>query len=125
MTNVNKDYEYIQLPVLNKIYSDKKLKKLYDLSNQSEINLFNKNNNLKNKNTLIKESHKLKKEHIKQSSVLLSNLAKLCPNDSICKIKNINENLENKINKIDEFINCISEFDEYELKKNCIEYFSN
>ncbi len=96
---------------LAKISNNNDLKNLINLSNQAEINIFSKKNKkmeLKTKTQILKECEQIKKKEIKMSSSMLANLAKLSNSNEITEIKNIYQNLENKISNIDKIINCVT-----------------
>ena len=99
------------------------LRNLIQLSNNSDISIFNKNKKLKNPEKIIKECEKTKKKELKNSSIMLSNLAKLNSKDTndLKQIKNIYDNLENKITKIDSILDVAKKIHETEY----IECFSN
>lgn len=104
--NIDKD-------ILDNLCKNEKIKNLINLSSQSEICIFNKRNKkfkLKSKEKLLKECNQIRKKEIKNSSSMLSNLAKLNNND-MKDIKNICNNLENKITTIDSMIDYINDID--------------
>ena len=66
---------------------------------------------MKSKDKLLKECENIKKKELKSSSHLLANLAKLNDNNYNGNIKNICDNLQNKISNIDNIIKCIQHLD--------------
>ena len=119
--NINKYYNSVDTNYINNLCKNSNLKNLINLSIQTDLYIFDKKrkkNKLKDKICLLKECDKIKKKEIKNSSHMLSNLAKICKNnDDIYdnpvteKIKNIYKDLENKINNIDKIVNVIKIID--------------
>jgi hypothetical protein len=91
----------------NDINNISNIKNLINLSSLADINIFDKKMKIKNKDKLIKECEKIKRQQIKDTSLMLSNLAKL-NQPSNNNVKNIFSNLENKIENIDKIISCIN-----------------
>jgi hypothetical protein len=111
--NIDQYYSSIDKTILTDLCKNEKLKNLINLSSRSEIYIFNKKNNklmLKPKEKLIKECNQIKKRELRNSSSMLSNLAKLNNKDSNC-VKNICNNLENKITNIDILMEQINNID--------------
>ena len=103
--NINK-YSSIDNNLLDDLCKNNNIKNLINLSISSDINVFNKRKNkykLKSKKRLLKECE----NKINESSLMLSNLAKLKIDDN--KIENINK-IINYINKLDDekYIECYS-----------------
>jgi hypothetical protein len=118
--NIDKYYSLIDKNILNNLCKNESLKNLILLSTKNDINIFNKKNkqwHLKSKNILLKECEKIKKKEIKSSTNLLSNLAKL-DNTTIDNFKSIYQNLENKIDNINKFIDQINIIDIDKENKN-------
>lgn len=97
------------------------LKHLINLSSNTNINIYNKNK-IKSKDKIINECEKVKKKELKNSSILLANLAKL--STDINEVKNIYSNLENKISKIDQIINIVNS-EQNIFDSDFIESYSN
>ena len=111
--NIDQYYASVDKKILTNLCKNDKLKNLINLSSQSDIYIFNKKNKkwqLKTKEKLLKECNQIKKKEIKSSSSMLSNLAKINNND-VKKIKNICNNLENRITNIDLIIDHINDID--------------
>ena len=96
------------------------LKNLIHLSADSNINIFNKRKDkliIKDKKRILKECESVKKKELKSSSSMLANLAKLNTINNKDSIKEICSNLETKINKIDQVIDCVNNLeDTFNLK---------
>jgi hypothetical protein len=110
---IDQYYASIDKNILKDLCKNEKIKNLIDLSSQSDIYIFNKKNKkwrLKSKQILLKECNQVKKKELKNSSSMLSNLAKLNNND-VKEVKNICNNLENKITNIDIMIDYINDID--------------
>jgi len=132
--DINEYYSNISSDYLLDICKNNKFKNLIKLSIETNINIFNINKNnykIKNQEQLLKECEIIKKKEIKNSSSKLSNLAKLNTNYNY-DVKNIFNNLENKINKIDELIISIKTINKSNIESNNIinkniylEYYSN
>jgi len=108
-------YSLVDKNLMNNMYKNNNLRNLLNLSTKSELYIFNKKNKkwqLKSKDKLLKECNQIKKKEIKESSIMLSNLAKLSNNNEYNSISNIYNNLQNKIADIDEIVNCINHIDE-------------
>jgi hypothetical protein len=111
--NIDQYYSTIDKNTLTNICKNEKLKNLINLSTRSDIYIFNKKNKrliLKPKDKLIKECNQIKKKELKNSSSMLSNLAKLNDKDTNY-VKNICNNLENKITNIDILMEQINNID--------------
>jgi hypothetical protein len=111
--NIDQYYSTIDKNTLTNICKNEKLKNLINLSTRSDIYIFNKKNKrliLKPKDKLIKECNQIKKKELKNSSSMLSNLAKLNDKDTNY-VKNICNNLENKITNIDILMEEINNID--------------
>lgn len=129
--DINEYYSNINTDYLLNICQNIKFKNLIKLSVETKINIFNTNKNnykIKNQEQLLKKCETIKKKEIKTSSSKLSNLAKLNTNYNY-NVKNIFDNLENKINKIDELIISIKNInesnDEPDINNIYLEYYSN
>ena len=137
--NIDNYYADVNKNVISTLCQNSNIRNLINLSTQTDLYLFNKQHTkLKNKNDLLKECKRKKKQELKESSIQLSNLAKLNKEDAKEEIKNIYTNLENNITKIDEVISCIQDLDTTQSNKqkskiisdefdknNYIEYYSN
>lgn len=123
--NIDTFYSSIDKNVISNLCKDNNLKNLIHLSTQTDIHLFNKRTkkSLKNKSLLLKECETKKKKELKKTTSMLSNLAKL-NNINEVKVKNIYENLENKIVNIDKMIDYIKVIDT-DSSEEYIECFSN
>jgi hypothetical protein len=111
--NIDQYYSSIDKTILTDLCKNEKLKNLINLSSRSDIYIFNKKNKrliLKPKIKLIKECNQIKKRELKNSSSMLSNLAKLNNKDTNY-VKNICNNLENKITNIDILMEQINNID--------------
>jgi hypothetical protein len=108
-------YSLVDKNLMDNMYKNNNLRNLLNLSTKSELYIFNKKNKkwqLKSKDKLLKECNQIKKKEIKESSIMLSNLAKLSNNNEYSSISNIYNNLQNKIADIDKIVNCINHIDE-------------
>ena len=95
------------------------LRNLIKLSEETKVNIFNKNKNLKNKIRIIKTCEIIKKKELKSSSLMLSNLAKLNPDNSSKKIQIIYDNLKNKIDNIEQIIICVNNLENDDDYNEC------
>ena len=112
--SLNDYYSLVDKNLMDNMYKNNNLRNLINLSTKSELYLFNKKNKkwqLKSKDKLLKECNQIKKKEIKESSVMLSNLAKLSNNNEYNSVSNIYNNLQTKIADIDEIVNCINHID--------------
>lgn len=135
--NIDNYYADVNKNVISTLCQNSNIRNLINLSTQTDLYIFNKQHTkLKNKNELLKECKRKKKKELKESSIQLSNLAKLNKEHNKEDIKNIYVNLENNITKIDEVISCIQDIDITQTNKSkiilsdfnkddFIEYYSN
>jgi predicted ATPase len=123
----NNQYSLVDKNILEYYCKDSNIKNLVHLSNDANICIFNKKNKkwcLKSNDKLIKECENIKKKEIKNSSSLLSNLAKLNSNNTTdtTSIQSIYKNLENKIKKVDDIIECINNIKTKKNNTNIIDF---
>lgn len=119
-SNIDNYYSSIDKNTLDSFCSNENLRNLIYLSTKTDINVFNKKYKkwqLKNKDTLLKECEQVKKKELKNSSNLLSNLAKLNENNDIITVRNICSTLEDKMTHINELIGCINNIDSTQIEK--------
>jgi len=112
--SLDKYYSLVDKNLMDNMYKNNNLRNLLNLSTKSELYIFNKKNRkwqLKSKDKLLKECNQIKKKEIKESSIMLSNLAKLSNNNDYKSVSNIYNNLQTKIADIDEIVNCINHID--------------
>ena len=112
--SLNDYYSLVDKNLMDNLYKNNNLRNLINLSTKSELYIFNKKNKkwqLKSKDKLLKECNQIKKREIKESSIMLSNLAKLSNNNEYNVVSNIYNNLQTKIADIDEIVNCINHID--------------
>ena len=112
--SLNNYYSLVDKNLMDNMYKNNNLRNLINLSTKSELYIFNKKNKkwqLKSKDKLLKECNQIKKKEIKESSVMLSNLAKLSNNNEYNSVSNIYYNLQTKIADIDKIVNCINHID--------------
>ena len=112
--SLNDYYSLVDKNLMDNLYKNNNLRNLINLSTKSELYIFNKKNKkwqLKSKDKLLKECNQIKKREIKESSIMLSNLAKLSNNNEYNGVSNIYNNLQTKIADIDEIVNCINHID--------------
>jgi hypothetical protein len=117
MVDTNKK-QIIDTNSLNNLCENNNIKNLVKLSENIDLCLFNKKYNkwnIKPKDKLLKECIKKKQNEIKNASHMLSNLAKLSSNIDINPVYN---NLNEKINNIDNVIKYINDTDININKKN-------
>lgn len=116
--NINEYYSTVDKSLLGKLCENQSLKNLIELSTQTDLFIFDKKNqqwSLKSKNKLKKECEQIKKKELKNTSSMLSNLAKLSniqkPCDKILddnttnEVKKICKNLESRIINLDKILN--------------------
>jgi hypothetical protein len=114
LKSLNEYYLSVDKNILENMYKNNNLKNLINLSNKTDIKIFNKKNKkweLKSKDKLIEECNKVKKKEIKVSSIMLSNLAKLSNNNQYKTVSCIYDNLQSKILDIDKIVDCINHID--------------
>ena len=114
LKSLNEYYSSVDKNLLENLYKNNNLRKLINLSTKSELYIFNKKNKkwqLKSKDKLLKECNQIKKKEIKESSVMLSNLAKLSNINEYNSVSSIYNNLQSKIADIDKIVNCINHID--------------
>ncbi len=112
--DINKYYSSVDKNIIDNLCKNDKFKNLLNLSIETDINIFNKKYNkwhVKSKDKLLKECEIEKKTYVKNSTMMLSNLAKLNQSTNIGEIKDIYDDLENKICKIDKIITHINNID--------------
>jgi len=112
--SLNDYYSLVDKNLIDNLYKNNNLRNLINLSTKSELYIFNKKNKkwqLKSKDKLLKECNQIKKREIKESSIMLSNLAKLSHSNEYNGVSNIYNNLQTKIADIDEIVNCINHID--------------
>lgn len=114
LKSLNEYYSLVDKSLLENMYKNNNLRNLINLSTKSDIKIFNKKNKrwqLKSKDKLLKECDQIKKKDIKESSLMLSNLAKLSNNNQYNSISSIYKTLQTKILDIDKIVNCINNID--------------
>jgi hypothetical protein len=112
--SLNEYYSSIDKNLIENLSKNNNLRNLINLSTKSDINIFNKKNKkwqLKSKDKLLKECNLVKKKEIKESSIMLSNLAKLSNNNQYNSVSSIYSNLQSKIADIDKIVDCINNID--------------
>jgi len=112
--SLNDYYSSVDKNLIDYMYKNTNLRNLINLSTKSDLYIFNKKNKkwqLKSKDKLLKECNQIKKKEIKESSMMLSNLAKLSSNNEFNTVSTIYNNLQTKIADIDEIVNCINHID--------------
>jgi hypothetical protein len=112
--SLNDYYSSVDKKLIDDMYKNNNLRNLINLSTKSDLYIFNKKNKkwqLKSKDKLLKECNQIKKKEIKESSMMLSNLAKLSSNNEFNTVSTIYNNLQTKIADIDEIVNCINHID--------------
>lgn len=112
--SLNDYYSSVDKNLIDDMYKNNNLRNLINLSTKSDLYIFNKKNKkwqLKSKDKLLKECNQIKKKEIKESSMMLSNLAKLSSNNEFNTVSTIYNNLQTKIADIDEIVNCINHID--------------
>lgn len=108
--NIDSYYSNIDKQYINNLCKDNNLKNLINLSTINDLYVFNKKNKkitLKSKDKLLKECNNIKKKELKQSSVVLSNLAKLSGTHDLYLVKNMCDDLQYKITNLNNLIDCI------------------
>jgi len=114
LKSLNDYYSSVDKNLLENLYKNNNLRNLLNLSTKSELYIFNKKNKkwqLKSKDKLLKECNQIKKKEIKESSIRLSNLAKLTNNNEYNSVTSIYNTLQLKIADIDKIVNCINHID--------------
>ncbi len=130
---LNEYYSSVDKNLLENLFKNNNLKNLINLSTKSDLYIFNKKNkkwHLKTKDKLLKECTQIKKKEIKESSLMLSNLAKLTNINEYNTVSNIYSNLQTKIANIDKIVECInhmelsseSENDNYNFTPNIVSF---
>ncbi len=107
----NEYYSSVDKKLLENMFKNNNLKNLINLSTKTELYVFNKKNKkwqLKSKDKLLKECEQIKKKEIKESSLMLSNLAKLSKINEYNSVSSIYNNLQSKIANIDKIVDCIN-----------------
>lgn len=110
INNIDKYYPSIDKNLINNLCKNNTIRNLINLSTQTDLYIFNKKNRkwqLKSKDDLLRECETIKKKELKLSSNMLLNLAKLNEVKDINDVKNIYQNLENKMTNINKLIDCI------------------
>lgn len=111
---LNEYYSLVDKNLLENLYKNNNLKNLINLSTNTDLNVFNKKNKkwqLKSKDKLLKECNQIKKKEIKESSIMLSNLAKLSNINEYNSVTNIYSTLQSKIADLDKLVDCINHID--------------
>jgi hypothetical protein len=114
LKSLNEYYSSVDKNLLENLSKNNNIRNLINLSSKSELYIFNKKNKkwqLKSKDKLLKECNQIKKKEIKESSVMLSNLAKLTNNNEYNSVSTIYNKLQSKIADIDKIVNCINHID--------------
>ena len=107
----NEYYSSVDKNLLENMFKNNNLKNLISLSTKTDLHVFNKKNKkwqLKSKDKLLKECNQIKKKEIKESSLMLSNLAKLSKINEYNSVSDIYSNLQSKIASIDKIVDCIN-----------------
>jgi hypothetical protein len=123
-------YNTVEKPVITEFCKNVYFKNLLKLSTKTDLYLLSKRNKkwcIKETKSILNECTKKKKKEIKNTVSALSNLAKLCPKDSILQLKATNTKLEDKLSQIDSLIDHVklnldtdTDTDEYlECYSNC------
>ena len=111
LKSLNEYYSSVDKNLIENMFKNNNLRNLINLSTKSDLYIFNKKNKkwqLKSKDKLLKECNQIKKKEIKESSLMLSNLAKLANNNEYNSVYCIYNNLQTKIADIDKIVNCIN-----------------
>lgn len=114
LKSLNDYYSSVDKNLLENLYKNNNLRNLINLSSKTDLYIFNKKNKkwqLKSKDKLLKECNQIKKKEIKESSIRLSNLAKLTNNNEYNSVTSIYNTLQSKIADIDKIVNCINHID--------------
>ena len=114
LKSLNDYYSSVDKNLLENLYKNNNLRNLINLSSKTDLYIFNKKNKkwqLKSKDKLLKECNQIKKKEIKESSIRLSNLAKLTNNNEYNSVTSIYNTLQSKIADIDKMVNCINHID--------------
>jgi len=114
LKSLNDYYSSVDKNLLENLYKNNNLRNLINLSSKTDLYIFNKKNKkwqLKSKDKLLKECNQIKKKEIKESSIRLSNLAKLTNNNEYNSVTSIYNTLQLKIADIDKIVNCINHID--------------
>jgi hypothetical protein len=107
-SKINEYYSSVDKNYINDLCKNNNLRNLIHLSTTTDLYLFDKKHkkwHLKSPNKLLKKCESIKKKELKNSSSILSNLAKL-NNDNI-NVSTVCDNLKCKINNIDNMIRYI------------------
>lgn len=122
-------YSTVEKPVITEFCKNIYFKNLLKLSTQVDLHLLSKRNKkwyIKSKDKIIDECNKMKKKKIKDTVSALSNLAKLCPDNSILQLKETNSKLEDKLTNIESLIDHIKlNLDTEESDEEYLECYSN
>lgn len=111
LKDFNKYYSSVDKNLLENMFKNNNLKNLINLSTKTDLYVFNRKNKkwqLKSKDKLLKECDQIKKKDIKESSLMLSNLAKLSKINEYNSVSDIYNNLQSKIANIDKIVDCIN-----------------
>jgi hypothetical protein len=123
-------YSSVEKPIITEFCKNVYFKNLLKLSTKTDLYLLSKRNkkwHIKETKNILNECNKKKKKEIKETVLALSNLAKMCPTDSVLQLKATNTKLEDKLIQIDSLIDHVklniatdTESEEYlECYSNC------
>jgi len=122
-------YSTVEKPVITEFCKNVYFKNLLKLSTKIDLHLISKRNKkwcIKDTKNIINECNKKKKKEIKDTVSALSNLAKLCPKNSVLQLKETNTKLEDKLSNIDSLIEHIKlNLDTDESEDEFLECYSN
>ena len=107
-SKINEYYSSVDKNYINDLCKNNNLRNLIHLSTTTDLYLFDKKRkkwHLKSPNKLLKKCESIKKKELKNSSSILSNLAKL--NSDNINVSTVCDNLKCKINNIDNMIRYI------------------
>lgn len=121
-------YSLVDKNTINTLCANDNLKNLILLSTKTDINVFNKKYKkwqLKDRDKLLKECEQIKKKELKNSSLMLSNLAKLNQTNETIKVQDICSNLEDRMTNLDQLIGCINNIESFKIQSNQMENINN
>jgi hypothetical protein len=124
MMDLTKYYTSIDEPVLNEFCKNDYVRLLLELSAKTKLDVLQKKYKrwiIKDKYDIITQCKKIKRKEIKQTMNLLTKLADKIQPDALSEIKELNTQLEDKINDINMIIDHISSSEEeyIECYSNC------
>jgi predicted metal-dependent hydrolase len=124
MMDLTKYYTSIDEPVLNEFCKNDYVRLLLELSAKTKLDVLQKKYKrwiIKDKYDIITQCKKIKRKEIKQTMNLLTKLADKIQPEALSEIKELNTQLEDKINDINMIIDHISSSEEeyIECYSNC------